>query len=305
MKVVISIPVHENAEVVLDQINNIRFFVPESIIVLHVSKEFTGWGTNTIADFEKIDGVLVNPMRYSTSYATGILLYLHMSNFEVASSYYDFDFFNLHSSNELFIKFGLIDHLKNYEAGFFRLKINSNTNWSHGKAAFKDPTLKKIMTNLQLRDIYGSQIEGTFYNKTSFNEVLKTLKKYVSPTTRFNTYFRHDSNSGVMRYFNSVLRKTFFQGELYAKEEIYFPTIAVKYAKKIGTPYAYLNWKNNLVVTREEIDDIIADTKSFIKNLNVLNNNENCKYEDIFSVKRIQRRMDDPIRQYIHHLMKK
>jgi hypothetical protein len=305
MRVVISLPVHENAEVVLDQINNIRFFVPESIIVLHISKEFTGWGNYTVADFEKMDGVLVNPMRYSTSYATGILLYLHMSNFEVASSYCDFDFFNLHSSNELFIKFGLIDYLKNFEGGFFRLKINPDTNWSNGKAAFKDLTLKKIMTYLQISDIYGSQIEGTFYNKPSFNAILKILKKYITPEIRFNMFFRHDTNRGGMRYFNSTLRKTFFQGELYAKEEIYFPTIAVKYAKKIGTPYAYLNWKNNLVVTCEEIDDIITDAKSFIKNLNILSNDENRKYEDLFSVKRIQRRMDDPIRQYIHNLMKK
>jgi hypothetical protein len=122
LKIVISIPVHENAEVVMDQINNFQFFVPESIIVLHVSKEFTGWGNHSIKDFEKFDNVLVNPMRMSTSYSTGILTYLHMLNFNFASKYCNFDFYNLHSSNELFINSGLANYIENFDSGFFQYR---------------------------------------------------------------------------------------------------------------------------------------------------------------------------------------
>ncbi|MBM3268774.1 MAG: hypothetical protein FJZ01_14125, partial [Candidatus Sericytochromatia bacterium] len=40
MRLAISIPVHEQPAVVLDQIANIRHFAPDALVVLHVSRNF-------------------------------------------------------------------------------------------------------------------------------------------------------------------------------------------------------------------------------------------------------------------------
>lgn len=295
MKIAISLPVHENAEVVIDQINNIRFFVPESIIILHVSKEFADWGDYNIKDFEKIDNVLVNPIRFSTSYSTGILVSLHLSNFEFISENQNFDYFNLHSSNELFFKSGLACYLRTFEAGFFTTLIDNKTTLINGKAALKDPLLKRINFELGRNAIFKSQIEGSFYKKSIFSSIVNVIKNYSSKKIPLAFLFRHDSTTS--RYLQSYLRKFFFQGHLYAKEEVYFPTIGANFARALGTPYSYMNWKNSLNLSKEELDNLMANDGP-----RTLNGRQ---YLEFFSVKRVNRVIDDPIRQYIRKVTKK
>jgi hypothetical protein len=289
--------------VVIDQVNNIQFFVPESVVVLHFSKQFTNWGKYSIKDFEKMDNVIVNPARIPTSYATGILLYLHMLNFKAAVSNCNFDVFTLHSSNELFVKPGLSKYLEKYDSGFYQHEqTNRNTEWVPGKSTFRDRKLKKIMNKLQLKNIYMSQVEGTFYNRMIAEKIFNIFEKFnihgVSGEYAFiwDNAVKHVKNFDFICFvFQDLLRRDL----LYAKEEVYFPTIASRFAANIGTPYACINWAKDLLVTKDAVDSIIADTHGFLKQSNM------ARYQDVFSVKRIERKMDDPLRTYIKSLTKR
>jgi hypothetical protein len=315
LKIVFSLPVHENADVVIDQIRNFQFFAPDSLILLHVSNEFCGWGKYSIKDFEKMDNVIVNPARMSTSYGTGVIVKLHVSNFEEAQKHCKFDFFNLHSSNDMFIKHGLESYLKTSESGFFPLKVPYGTRWVHGKEAFRDKTLRKIMKQQKIQAVLGSQIEGTFYSTNLFEKIAGVLKENMDKIFSPNT--SADCKKSLTKYHNSTLKKVnskllyyLFKNSLleenrcYAKEEVYFPTIAAKYAQTVVPPYTYINWPTNLAISKEDIDDIRQNSREFFSRPGI-SASENHKYREIFSVKRIARVYDDPLREYIRSLTKK
>lgn len=68
----ISVPVHERAEVVIDQICNYKFFCPDCEIVLHISNGFN-WKDSLIKEEDflsvlgEFENVFVNPTRLNTA----------------------------------------------------------------------------------------------------------------------------------------------------------------------------------------------------------------------------------------------
>lgn len=304
MNLGISIPVHEQMEVVCDQIRNINYFVQNPKIVLHISRQFKDFNENMIID--EFDNVHINPVRFFTSLYTPVLSLIHVSNYLFLNEVEDIDYFSLNSSNELFIKRNVEKYIQKFDAGVSQIIVSLNTEWIHGKQALKDKKLTEMRIKYNIHNIYGSQIEGSFYTRKIFLEIAEIIKNEFDYKHGVHELLLFDFPI-LKKYISyssrAILNK--FSHKIYSTEEVYFPTLASNKVKRIGHPYCYLNWKNNLALTIKEIKLIklnkisLSVEKGKESNLFLSLSAEKGKESNFFSVKRVPRIMDDEIRRYI------
>ena len=134
-KLLFSIPVHENQFVINNQIENIFNCNPNSKIIIHVNKSFK----NFIPSLTKYNNVLINSNRYNYIYGKG-LLWIHISNFlEAMNQNIDFSYFIILSSNEMFIRKGLLFYIEEIKNGLQLVIFDEIINWHN----FKDRLLTR------------------------------------------------------------------------------------------------------------------------------------------------------------------
>ncbi len=321
IRIVVSIPVHEKPDVIKDQILNLKKFMENPVIVLHVSNSF--YELYDEKEFIDIENVYINPKHMDTKWAD--IIHTHISNFEYISSQVDFDYFVLHSSNDLYIRKGIEKYMANYHAGFnIRKVVVKDSHWWPGIAAFRDEQLKMIMSECGQNMIIASQIEGSFYKKEIMCEIVKIIKEN----------------------YNYLIEK-----ENYTREEIYFSTIASSLLdwKEVGKPttysevhyfdrtvwkwrdrtrkwYRYVRWcvsqkmydrfemkcNNGMFrmsfykVNEKIVQDILENKNRCIEKNRYLNDGSGMfeLYEgnNIFSVKRVERDYNNRLRKYIRNL---
>jgi hypothetical protein len=278
MKLVFSIAVHEQPDVVINQIENFYKYNPGSSIILHVSKKFNKKYDSFLNSISN-ERLLINPLSLETGHADGSQLAIHLSNLcYIVDSKIPFNYFCISSSNELFIKNGLFDYVKNYECGSF-LRIEEKNNWWAGIK--HDKYFFKLKNKLPTNKSYASQVEGIFFNSITSFQIYSLFKDF-----NFNTY---------QSLINKILRKAIkyaskyidIKVKPYPKEEFYFATVLGNICNSIGLPYCYMNWSNNLTISKDIILEIIDNPN---------------KYENIFSVKRVERKIDDQVRVFINNL---
>lgn len=289
MVIAISLPIHESIETVVNQIDNYNKFVPNAIIVLHAC---SFWVWDNIPEkklLKQYDNVVINPDRLPTQHGNGLLLDVHNSNFKFAFKNFKFDYFALHSSNDMFVKHGVFNYISKHNAGFAKWKLDDifkliSTNqelveklkaksellgmdMTKTHPAMTDPALQNILKRFNITEIFGSQIEGSFYHVEIFKEMVNEINKFYSYKDK--------------------------QIPVYAREEFYYPTVASKLVKTQADVYTLFNWQNDLTI--ELIKDIISNNT-----INI----EESKYnsQNIFNVKRVERSLNNPIRQYISNL---
>lgn len=323
MKLVISIPVHEKPDVIQNQILNFHKYIPDSIIVLHVSKGF--FDKHSLDEIGYQRNVYINPTHLDTKWSN--IIQTHISNYEFIRNQLDFDYFILHASNDMYIRSGFEQYIQNYEAGFnIRKVIKQDSHWWPGNAAFQDIQLKKIMQACGQTMIIASQVESSFYRKDVMEKIYHILK---------------------------LFQCDFARDLVYPREEIYFPTIASSLVSwsKIGytttfsevhrfdrklwkirniTRYIFWNlrlscvfperlyWKLEQVyndrlfetrfykTTPHIIERILKGDKRYIEKNSYLNDGSGqfrLYDSEIFSVKRINRDISDPVRKYINELL--
>ena len=267
---VISIPVHERAEVVIDQIVNYKFFYPNCGIVLHISNGFN-WKDSLLKeeDFLSVlngfENVFVNPTRLNTVW--GDIIHTHISNFEYVSKVAEFEYFSLNSSNDLFVRnvppikdCDICSNLKNSLE-----KVSSWLTWY--KKVIADEYLYKILDYMgaNLSDACKNQIEGSFYRKEIFREIVDVI----------NAVYSYEDVCNTSRI-------------IYPREEVYLSTVAnilnkTKQWKIIQPNYVRVFWSNKgIIPTEQQITDIAQE-----------------KVRGVYAVKRVSRKIDDPIRIFI------
>jgi len=300
MIIVFSILVHEKLEIVLDQINNFKKFNPESVIVIHLSKSFRSQINSQICDLEIIRNVYINPISLDTGIGDNSQLFGHIENirYVLKKSFY-FDYVSLHASNDMFVRTGLDLYMRNFEVGSTNFQITKKKDWIQGKSAINDRVLQRILkdNSKSVEDLRGSQVEGLFMNKDIVIKVIDVFDNYniSSNVTLLGELMRRLFRS---RYIRKII--IFFNSSLfYAKEEVYFATIMNLFAHKFGQPYVYVNWVKNLNIDVEDIIAIRNSDWSFF--YHKLNENSNSK-RVFYAVKRVQRDVNDPIRQYINSI---
>jgi len=270
----VSIPVHEEPKVILDQVLNIfKFLGDKTLVVLHLSKGFDFKGIlNKDFSFLALDNVAINPFKLPT--ARGNLVHIHNSNFKFAKTNFDFDFFLLHASNDMYVKHGGGGYIISVKNGINQQPTSKELNWKQSKMAHEDIELKNIMKHLGCDDIFGTQPEGLFFQKEVFNEMVDVIDKFFM----------------------------FGRNEHYCREEIYYSTIIKKFTNDIATPLLYselcrkkidfklINSINQGNYKEEEIDD------------NGIGKYKLYDFDNIYAVKRINRKYNDGLRKQIRSL---
>ena len=262
----ISIPVHEKTEVVLDQIVNCKTFCPHCGIVLHISKGFNYEDSfHTEKEFMFIlstfENVFVNPNHLDTGFAD--IVHTHVSNFDYVSQIVDFEYFCMGASNELFVR--NMPKIVDCDINCGKDQVEKAVNWYWYNHTFNDDHLKNILNYLNgtKSDVKMSQIEGSFYKK----DVFKGIANVINNIYNYNDVYKQ----------NRII---------YPREEIYYPTIAYLLnndLNNLNKNYTLNHWQSGyLKPSIPEINDVARGTK-----------------EGIYSVKRVSRMFNDIIRFHI------
>lgn len=294
--ILISIPVHENPEVILDQISNINKFAPHSKIILHPSRQFLEKEHTFIPILASMPGVLLNPSPIYTR--SGMVLKCHISNFIHAKNIgVDFSHFALHSSNDMFVKNGVEDYIYSHGYGFSQLSLDCPSHrFAHWRPNFRsDRTYKKIMRAAGGEPTeFVSQVEGTFYPSDAFDEFVAYFLRFAWNEFPYIPGYSHGMNFNMVKIVDKALRSKLFgkylKGYFYTKEEFYPPNFFSLRCSAPAPPYCFMNWQNDLKVTTSEVENI----------RNGLIHQE--IYLDLFAVKRVSRSMEDPLRVMIRNL---
>ena len=230
---VISIPVHEKSETVIDTIINFKHYNANTAIVLHISKIFN-YQDSLIKESEfydilnKIEDVYINPEHMVTDRYT--LAKIHVSNFQYIVGVADFYYYVMAASNMLFIRSNMFDYFKSmqYEATGGYLDIKKTPEWPQS-VCLRDKAYLSFLNKTGINSPMGGQIDGSVYNK----EMMQTMADTIS------AYFDFEERS-----------------ENYATEEVLFPTIAYSFfhdAKKQMLNITYMNWEYNLLVFEHQL----------------------------------------------------
>lgn len=273
MKFAVSILAHEKPAIVLDQIANFRRFLPDAAIVLHLHVKFD-WGGRP-QDFTNIEGVFVNPDSLPTAW--GNLHHAHNANFHFAKKLLDFDYFLLHSSSDLFVRKGAEGYIPRHEAGVSFLPPQPI--WGAPLFAEGDPVFQRIMKDAGADELWWSQVEGTFYSRKAFNEIVGIIERHFD------------------------YRRTL----PYVHEEIYYPTIAKGLGIRAGYPILLREDKASLPPLDSRLVEAIRSGKLEDHRISrwKLGRQVEAKVWEgahIYAMRPIPRNLDNPTRAYIRLL---
>lgn len=316
MIIAISLPVHENMDVIEDQIKNIRAFISHPKIFIHLGKKLNL--KQAQKRFGKYKEVYLNPRQMDTGW--GNIFHVHLSNIQLAqNTAYDYMLFL--SSNELFIRSGVETYVQKYDVGMQRniLSQNNFTMWEVRHEAYKDPVLRNFVKKNHIQHIVGSQIEGIFIRRELLAQAMRLLGSfddYVTGSTYpreeifFPTCFYHVASGSKLGY------PITFSEVHFDDMKVYFWQYLIDCVGKI-LPQDFYYWlrggiTNHLLrghffkLSEKHIQNLLSDNTKFFKkhmNMNRLAGSYQL-YEPgcIYSVKRVPRICNDTIRVYIRNL---
>lgn len=321
--IVISIPVHEKVDVVTDQIKNIKRYVPNAYIVLHINSEFAK--NEETARLYHMEDVLVNPIHLDTQW--GDIVEPHISNFRFAQTKVKFKYFVLHSSNDLYVKEGFADYIQNYNAGFAIRKVkNKYSHWWPGNMAMDDPEMSKLMNICGQNEIIATQVESSFYRYDLMEKIVNTIEQVKALQLAQNVYTREEiyfstvasayvdwNRVGNVTTFSEVHR---FDRRLWKIREhtrkLYWKCGLHRIINE-KTYYAFESWYNDVLFKSKFYQLSCKDVKRIVNNDRAYIS-RNCDLNDgsgkfqlydsahIYSVKRVPRDMNNPVRKYIRSM---
>lgn len=303
--ILFSISVHEQPYVIADQVANFLRFNPGAAIVLH----FSAWMPEAEVDQAKqllspYHHVYCNRTRLWSGYGDGTQMKMHVVNFQYAlEQHIPFTYFCLHASNDMFVKSGLDAYITQFDSGYNLAPDYDTSDWIHLRRARADSRLSKMMQRYGLKKILGTQVEGSFYKKEIMNVVVDRILR--DGYHEVNNIYAHGSSRRLSALLNGkymrALQRRLAAGLFYAKEEFYFPTLSQdKVHHRALYNYCYINWQDQLNISPADIDNIRSGNYSGLR----FYEQYNVPLDEIrfFAVKRVDRKMDDPIRQYIRQL---
>ncbi|MNC02336.1 hypothetical protein D3C81_898280 [compost metagenome] len=280
-KFCISIPIHEQPEVVIDQIKNFQYFYNnEAAIILHISPDFEFNDEYVDSNRFISKGVYVNTDSLKVEWGT--LMHVHNSNFKYAFKHIDFEYFIIHSSNDMYIKHGVKDYIELKKNGIFQANkpigvnylVDHNTrNWS--KDLYIDQEFVRLMRHLELKQQYLTQCEGSFFEKKVFLSMINAIDK-------FYVYGRE---------------------KIYPREEYWYSTIISKFVEqeKLGKPFLLSEiWRRDGIVINEDIIVRICNNQKIDDELKL---EHPYDYNNLYAVKRIPRQIDHPLRILIREII--
>jgi len=285
MNVVISMPVHENYDCVINYLENVQKYVKTCRgVVIHVSgdSDISLYSNLVKASEDQFrDFLFVNPTRYRTSKpgeagnVTGLST-VYSSNFRYISKLFKFDIYSLCNSNEMFVREGLDDLVNNNLYQFQVLNAPNN-----GKERLPHP------------------VGGPDWNSGvgCWAEILKN--KYNCEFPEFGWVVGSLMPFTVWERLSSIILDELSQedwllkGGVLALEEYIIPTLIFKlypelYEKLIPVSYVLCPQDYNPHAWSIP-ENLVLDIRNGV-------------YPNRFSVKRVPRDISHPIRVFINKL---
>lgn len=290
--ILISLLVHEKPEVILDQIANFKKYAPEAGIVIHPARQFAE-SSNILEELGGIDGVWVNPQPFYTGF--GLVLKCHVSNFQFAQEVgIPFTHYCLHASNDMFVRPGMEDYVRQHDFGFFQHDLASDSDlFSQWIPDFhQDRAYRKIMREIGSAPThFASQVEGTFYPKEAFDRFARLVRRHAWRESLWLPGYVHGTSLPLVHMVNKLGRtrgRRKYMGKYsYPREEFYQANFFPAICPSPAPPYCFMNWEAELKVTTQDI----ADIRNGLIPLE--------GYDALFAVKRVARDLDDPLRKMI------
>lgn len=263
LNIIFSIPIHQRLEVVLDQICNIQHFNPNCGIVFHLSQGFD-YKTSLVSKDEFIEQTkrLGNVFINPESVRTGFA-----------------DIIQAHMSN-----FEYASKICDFQ--YFAICASNESFIREGlydKIRLYDCgyRLNKLEKSSDWK--YGEKL---FHDSDLLNYLKSNGYNIIDVTTPEGQYFKKDMMAEVVETIKGFYDYRNMK-EAYPREEVYFSTIArnVFPKAKVGSIFTYSAYHYKFLwdVTRVEISNLVN------------------KETDIFSVKRVDRQLNDNIRVYLRH----
>jgi hypothetical protein len=273
-RLLVSIPVHEQFKVVMDQVANVQMFNPSATVVLHVSKEFKD-GFLSHPKFVESDRLLINPTRLSTAHQG--LLPIHLSNYLYARGKDSFDAFVVNASNDMYVRSGAEEYVGSFDGVARPVPLPADSDWAHIDKVRKHDYLRRLIDHLGGGEICASTPEGTAFSSALMDEMTAILTDRL-PYER--------------------------PPKAYPDEEIVLPTIAARLAPRIGLPFVMSEITAGRPLDRAMIDEVRAGTFRVPPKTFYGSEMTYPVYDgsNLFAVKRVARRFDDPLRAYIRGL---
>jgi hypothetical protein len=275
--ILFSIPAHENHDVINDLIVNVKRWNGDHHLFMFLANG--DW-----QDFDpariKQQGVFVNPLRISMRHGNAQIVH-HIMNFQVAVDMgLSFDYFAVMHTNELFVRPGMSNHIAgaDYALWFGPDTQPHEMKWPALGNAYAQRMFKDLFDGSDLSNYLGNLIEGSWWKRELFAEMVSwTLSNYRLEDLWFD----------------------------WAAEECYLPTLAYHLSGRAPFlhPYCAFSHSSHDIQSTEFIDTIRAQQPlTFWQPHNFVYDWAPVNTNGIFSVKRIARRMDDPMRSYIRQL---
>lgn len=180
----VSLPVHTQAAVVAGQLANFAHFLPEAMVVLHVSPtaRFSLDQLHAAMYARRCRNVLVNPRRVPTAW--GNIVPAHLANIAFIRRLGDASRICLHASNDMLVRPGLAARLAVRPNLFHRRPVSSAGRWRFSAAALADPALGALCGSLGGAPVLGSQVEGACFEAAlmyRIADLLAALPQQAAP----------------------------------------------------------------------------------------------------------------------------
>ena len=266
-RLLIGLTVHESPECVLDQVANLAKFAPQAGVVLHLAGSFRrqlGEDARVLGrELAKVHpSIIVNPRSFETVYGSGSLLQAQVSNWMLARERGSFARFSLMSSNELLVRSGLEQHLAGADVAV-----------SYNPIDVPGATAGMWRSRLRRASILGDPIFAHVMGRNPGRSIVQGLHEGLC------------MRAELWDEFARVFDLDFPHHEiLYPTEEIYLHNLLQPVVQRLRVvPTTCL--RNLGGITAAQIEEVRRGTSA-----------------ERFSVKRVARRIDDPIRRAIREL---
>ncbi len=263
----IGLTVHESPECVIDQAANIARFAPEASVVVHLARAFRrrlGIRFEDLTDHLARANPLtiVNPTSFDTVYASGSLLQAQVSNWLVGRAHGRFGRFVTMSSNELLVREGIEEYLSRADVAV-----------SFNPIDVPGATGGMWRSRHRRAAILGDPIFANVMGRTPGRPIVQGIHEGLCMRAEFWDEFA------------SVFDLDFPHREIqYPTEEIYLQNLLAPVLPQLR------------VVPPICKRDLSGATVEMVKAIRL------SQRPEIFSVKRVARRINDPIRQFIRDL---
>lgn len=275
--------------VINNNLDNYFKFNPGCNVVMHVNAEYKDF------EWEDIPNVLVSPKRFVIKHGQCQLSSILTMFKHAVDSGIDFDYVTINHSGEMYVKPGAYEYMKQFDIGIWHgplsdVKNQTIAHWPPFQLISQElPKNFDFFDNLfysgTIQNYCASQLEGSFYKREIFQKIYDWF---------------------AARYDIERLN----EWPVYM-EEIMIPTLAYHLCMgKVGTPVCafYIEGGHKTLDNWEYVQNVIdgknviawgADNLPFWAN-RILSTPTSGK--DLYTIKRINRIIDDPIRVAITNL---